>query len=110
MVDAPGLGPGGSNPVEVQVLSPAQILQTLASNRRESHCALRNTRYCADVVVVRTVGQNTYVPPTSILTLIRYAVFGCKSSIAISHAHQMPVCHRVWQKRARQFSRSPPLP
>ena len=24
LVDAPGLGPGGSNPVEVQVLSPAQ--------------------------------------------------------------------------------------
>lgn len=23
LVDAPGLGPGGSNPVEVQVLSPA---------------------------------------------------------------------------------------
>ena len=24
MVDTPGLGPGGSNPMEVQVLSPAQ--------------------------------------------------------------------------------------
>ena|GEM_PF-5343976 len=27
LVDAPGLGPGGSNPVEVQVLSPAHIIK-----------------------------------------------------------------------------------